>query len=70
MGRDWGPVLVVVGLVIAVVGLLAWVGGLSWFGRLPGAIRIETETTRVYVRWVSMLVVSAVVRGVVWLRRR
>ncbi len=70
MGRDWGPVLVVVGLVIAVVGLLAWAGGLSWFGRLPGDIRIETETTRVYVPWVSMLVVSAVVSGVVWLLRR
>ncbi|HLV04425.1 DUF2905 domain-containing protein [uncultured Georgenia sp.] len=70
MGRDLGPILVVVGLAIAAVGLLAWSGGLSWFGRLPGDIRIETEHTRVYIPWVSMLLVSAVVSAVLWLLRR
>jgi len=70
VGRDLGPILVVVGLAIAAVGLLAWSGGLSWFGRLPGDIRIETEHTRVYIPWVSMLLVSAVVSAVLWLLRR
>ncbi|NKX54863.1 DUF2905 domain-containing protein [Arthrobacter mobilis] len=61
MQRDLGPLLVALGLLVVLVGVLAWSGGLSWFGRLPGDVRIEREGVRVYVPWVSMLVVSAVV---------
>ena len=70
MGRELGPVLVGIGIVVVVIGLLAWAGGLSWFGRLPGDIRIEGENTRVYVPWVSMLMISAVLSLVLWLLRR
>ena len=55
-----GPLLIVLGLGIALLGLLVWSGGLSWFGRLPGDIRIERETVHVYIPIVSMLVVSLV----------
>ena len=55
-----GLTLVVLGIVIVVIGLLVWAGGFSWFGRLPGDIRIERETARVYIPIVSMLVVSLV----------
>jgi len=55
-----GPLLIVMGLGIALLGLLVWSGGLSWFGRLPGDIRIERETVHVYIPIVSMLVVSLV----------
>lgn len=61
MGRDLGPVIVAVGLLVVLVGVLTWSGGLSWFGRLPGDIRIESENVRVYIPWVSMLLVSVVV---------
>lgn len=70
VGRELGPVLVGIGIVVVVIGLLAWAGGLSWFGRLPGDIRIEGETTRVYIPWVSMLVISAVLSLVLWSLRR
>ena len=70
MGRELGPVLVGIGIVVVVIGLLAWAGGLSWFGRLPGDIRIEGDTTRVYIPWVSMLVISAVLSLVLWSLRR
>ena len=50
--------LVTIGVAIILVGLLVWSGGLSWFGRLPGDIRIERPTVRVYVPIVSMLLVS------------
>lgn len=53
-----GTLLITTGLVIALVGLLVWSGGLSWFGRLPGDIRIERPTARVYIPMVSMLLVS------------
>jgi hypothetical protein len=56
--RSTGIFLVTMGVAIVLVGLLVWSGGLSWFGRLPGDIRIERPTVRVYVPIVSMLLVS------------
>ena len=53
-----GPAIVLAGLAIIVIGLLVWWGGLSWFGHLPGDIRIERETVRIYIPLVSMLVIS------------
>lgn len=70
MGRGAGPVLVGLGVLLVVVGLLAWAGALSWFGHLPGDIRIERPGLRVYVPLASMLVVSLVVSGLLWLFRR
>lgn len=73
MERNLGGLLVVVGVVVALVGLVLWAGGLSWFGRLPGDLRLEGERTRVFVPITSMLVVSVVLTLVVnlvgrWLR--
>ena len=70
MGRDLGPLIVAVGVVVALVGVLAWSGGLSWFGRLPGDVRIERGNLRVYVPVVSILLVSIVVSIVLSLFRR
>jgi hypothetical protein len=65
-----GPLLVVLGIGLIIVGLLVWSGGLSWFGRLPGDIRIERESVRVYVPLVSMLIVSVVLSLVLYAVRR
>jgi len=65
-----GTILVAIGVGLILVGLLLWSGSLSWFGRLPGDIRIERETVRVYVPIVSMLVVSLVVSLALYLVRR
>lgn len=70
MGRELGPVLVGIGIVVVVIGLLAWSGGMSWFGRLPGDIRVEGGNTRVYIPWVSMLVISAILSLALWFFRR
>ena len=71
MGASAGPTIAAAGVALVVVGLLVWSvavwvlmtgqasGALSWFGRLPGDIRIERDTVRVYIPVVSMLVVSA-----------
>ncbi len=55
-----GLVVIALGFGAIVVGLLILAGGFSWFGRLPGDIRIEGEHTRVYIPIVSMLVVSVI----------
>jgi len=65
-----GTILIVIGVGLILVGLLIWSGSLSWFGRLPGDIRIERETVRVYVPIASMLVVSLVVSLALYLVRR
>ena len=65
-----GPLLVAAGAVLVLVGLLVWSGGLSWFGRLPGDIRIERDTVRIYLPIVSMLIVSVVLSLVLYLARR
>lgn len=58
MNQQVGSILIVVGLILVVVGALFWAGGLSWFGRLPGDIRIERESVRVYVPCASMILIS------------
>ena len=65
-----GPALVGLGLVLVVVGLVAWAGGLSWFGRLPGDVRIERPGVRFYAPIGSMLLISLVASVVLGLARR
>ena len=65
-----GPLLIIVGLGIALIGLLVWSGGLSWFGRLPGDIRIERETVHVYIPLISMFLVSVVLSLIMYLINR
>ena len=69
-GSSAGPLLVTLGVGLVIVGLLAWSGALSWFGRLPGDIRIERETVRIYFPITSMLIVSVVLSLVLSLVRR
>jgi membrane protein implicated in regulation of membrane protease activity len=65
-----GPLLVALGLVLVVVGLVAGAGGLSWFGRLPGDVRIERGSVRLYAPIASMLVVSLLFSAAAALARR
>ena len=58
MDRSMGMLVVIAGVFIVVVGLLIYLGALSWFGRLPGDIRYESGRVRVYIPIVSMLLVS------------
>jgi hypothetical protein len=65
-----GLPLMVAGLAVAGIGLLVWAGGLSWFGRLPGDLRMETERGRVLVPVTSMVLVSLALTLVVNLLMR
>ena len=68
--RSAGLLVIVAGLCVAIVGLLIFSGGLSWFGRLPGDIRIERGSFRVYMPITSMLLVSAALSLLIYLLRR
>jgi len=65
-----GPMLIVGGLVLALIGVAVWSGALTWFGRLPGDIRIEREGARVYIPLVSMLLLSVVLSLLLYLLNR
>ena len=57
-----GKLILILGLVIAAIGaVLTWAPWLlSWFGRLPGDVRIEREGGSFYFPLVSMIIVSIV----------
>jgi uncharacterized membrane protein YidH (DUF202 family) len=65
-----GLLIVIAGVVLVIVGLLAWSGALSWFGRLPGDIRVERPNTRFYAPITSMLVISVVLSLIAAIVRR
>lgn len=65
-----GFLLVCLGAGLIVLGLLVSTGALSWFGRLPGDIRVEREGVRVYVPITSMLLVSLVLSLALAILRR
>lgn len=63
-----GPALVGLGLLVAAVGALVWLG--LPLGRLPGDIAIERESFRLYIPITTSLLVSGVLMLVSWLLRR
>jgi membrane protein implicated in regulation of membrane protease activity len=68
--RSIGVLIIAAGVALIVVGLLVASGGLAWFGRLPGDIRVERPNFRLYVPITSMLLLSLVLGIVSWLIRR
>ncbi len=62
-----GKLLVTVGVVLIAIGLiLEFTPGLfSWFGRLPGDIRMEGENMSFFFPVTSMLIISVVLTIIV-----
>jgi H+/Cl- antiporter ClcA len=59
-----GKLLTAIGVVIGlVVSYAPWL--ISWFGRLPGDIRIENEQRFVFIPITSMLIVSIILTLIV-----
>ncbi len=65
-----GLTIIIVGLAIVAIGILFAIGALSWFGRLPGDIRIEGDSVRVFVPITSMLLISVILTLAVNILRR
>ncbi len=62
-----GKLLATIGVILFVVGLIInyapWL--ISWFGKLPGDIRIEDEKKWVFIPITSMLIVSIILTIIV-----
>ena len=67
MPRSIGTWLIIAGIALVAVGVLANSGWLSWFGRLPGDIRLERDNVRIYFPVVSLIVVSVVASLLIYL---
>lgn len=65
-------VLILAGVVLIVLGaalhFAPWL--FTWFGRLPGDIRIETARSKVFIPITSMLIVSLILSLVLHFFRR
>ena len=70
MPRAAGIPFIIAGAAILLIGILVMTGGLSWFGHLPGDIRIEKPNARVYIPIASCLLISIVVSLIAYIVRR
>jgi H+/Cl- antiporter ClcA len=63
MSNNPAKYIIVVGVAIVFIGLILMFNknAFSWFGRLPGDIRIEKKNFRFYFPIVTMLLISAVI---------
>jgi len=68
--HDAGKWIIAAGAVLIVIGLLTQTGALSWFGRLPGDIRIERPNSSFYFPITSMVIASIVLSVLVNVVRR
>lgn len=65
-----GLLLIVTGIALAILGVVVRLGGLRWFGQLPGDIRVERETVRLYVPITSMVILSLALILILYVVRR
>jgi len=63
-------ILITIGTILLLVGILwPWLARLG-LGRLPGDIRVETESGGFYFPIVTCIVISVVLSLIVWILRR
>jgi heme/copper-type cytochrome/quinol oxidase subunit 4 len=72
MTGETGKFIIVIGVCIVVAGIIIWLfhDKLQWIGRLPGDIRMERPNFNFYFPITTMIIVSIVVTGIIWLVRR
>ena len=69
--NELGKVLVVLGLLVAAIGVLLWSGlGRSWLGRLPGDIHYSKGNFSFYFPIVTCLMLSLLLALIFWLLRK
>jgi uncharacterized protein YybS (DUF2232 family) len=69
--NELGKYLVIMGLLIAAVGVLLWSGvGKGWLGRLPGDINYTKGNFSFHFPFVTCLIVSVVLTLLLWLFRK
>jgi len=67
-----GKYILLVGIFLVIVGLALWLLGdkLSWFGNLPGDIRIKKNNFSFYFPITTMIIISLILSFLLWLVRK
>jgi H+/Cl- antiporter ClcA len=67
-----GKILIITGVILVIAGLIFYFSGdkLNWFGNLPGDIRIGKGNTRFYFPVTTMILISIVLSGILWIIRK
>ncbi len=66
-----GKSLIIIGLVIAAIGLLLTLAGrFPWLGRLPGDIFIKKDNFTFYFPLATSILISLILSLLLWLFRR
>lgn len=69
--QGFGRSLIVIGLLIACVGVLFTLAGkIPWLGRLPGDIHIKRENFTFYFPLATSIILSIILSFVLWLFRK
>jgi len=64
---DFGKILIILGLVIAIVGVLIVMGGkVPWIGRLPGDFTFRGERFTFYFPLATSILISVVLTLIFW----
>jgi H+/Cl- antiporter ClcA len=66
---------IIAGIILIVIGLLLYFAPslFSWFGKLPGDIRIEKEHTKIFIPVTSMILISIILTiliNLIWFLRK
>lgn len=71
MNENIGKWMLVIGLVVASLGLiiLYFKNAFSWFGNLPGDIKIQKENSSFFFPITSMLLLSLILNLLIWFIR-
>lgn len=66
-----GKSLIVIGLVIALIGvILTLAGKIPWLGRLPGDIYVKRENFTFYFPLATSIIISLILSFILWLFRK
>ncbi len=68
--QDLGRLLLVIGVFLAVLGIVLLVASRFGLGRLPGDLIISKGPVRIYIPLVSSLLISLVLSLLFWLFRK
>jgi membrane protein implicated in regulation of membrane protease activity len=69
--NDLGKMLFILGLIIALAGLILWSGvGKGWIGRLPGDIHFSKGNFSFNFPIVTCILASALLTLLLWIFRR
>jgi hypothetical protein len=65
-------ILLITGGSIIAIAIIIWLAGdkLSWFGKLPGDIRIKNDNFGFYFPITTMIIVSIVASLIIWIIKK